>query len=48
MVMAELGFVAEQRGDAAGAVASHLEVLDLAARFTTARDFTIALPAGRA
>jgi predicted ATPase/DNA-binding SARP family transcriptional activator len=43
MVMAELGFLAEQRGDAAGAVASHLEVLDLTARFTTARDFTIAV-----
>lgn len=43
MVKAELGFVAEQRGDAAGAVASHLEVLDLTARFTTARDFTIAV-----
>jgi predicted ATPase/DNA-binding SARP family transcriptional activator len=43
MVMAELGFVAEQRGDAAGAIASHLELLDLTARFTTARDFTVAV-----
>jgi hypothetical protein len=43
MIMTELGFVAEQRGDAPGAVASHLAALDLAARLTTASDVTIAV-----
>lgn len=43
MVMAELGFVAEQRGDAEGAIASHLAALDLAEQFDTARELTIAV-----
>ncbi|MFD1531283.1 BTAD domain-containing putative transcriptional regulator [Pseudonocardia aurantiaca] len=43
MIMTELGFVAEQRGDAVGAVTAHLEALDLMARFSDARDLTIAV-----
>jgi predicted ATPase/DNA-binding SARP family transcriptional activator len=43
MILTELGFVAEQRGDAETALARHLESLDLAARFDTARGMTIAL-----
>ncbi|MEV4751540.1 BTAD domain-containing putative transcriptional regulator [Streptosporangium sp. NPDC049248] len=38
MIMSELGFVAEQRGDAAAALASHLRSIDLAARFESSRE----------
>ncbi|MER5626174.1 BTAD domain-containing putative transcriptional regulator [Streptosporangium sp. NPDC002544] len=38
MIMSELGFVAEQRGDAAAALASHLKSIDLAARFESSRE----------
>jgi predicted ATPase len=43
MILTELGFVAEQRGDAAAAIALHLEALDLASGFDSAREMTIAL-----
>ncbi|WP_432988714.1 BTAD domain-containing putative transcriptional regulator [Dactylosporangium sp. CA-233914] len=41
LVLTEFGFLAEQRGDAATALASHLESLDLAAGFDTSRDMPI-------
>ncbi|MEU4534491.1 BTAD domain-containing putative transcriptional regulator [Streptosporangium sp. NPDC023825] len=43
MIVAELGFVAEQRGDAATAVTLHLSALDLAARLGGAREMTVAV-----
>ncbi|MEU4403618.1 BTAD domain-containing putative transcriptional regulator [Streptosporangium sp. NPDC023963] len=43
MIVAELGFVAEQRGDAATAVTLHLSALDLAARLDGAREMTVAV-----
>ncbi|WP_436762889.1 BTAD domain-containing putative transcriptional regulator [Streptosporangium sp. V21-05] len=43
MVVTELGFVAEQRGDAATALTLHLSALDLVARFDGARDMPVAV-----
>ncbi|MBC6462234.1 BTAD domain-containing putative transcriptional regulator [Actinomadura sp. HBU206391] len=43
MILTELGFVAEQRGEAAVALALHLESLDLTARFAGSRDMPSAL-----
>ncbi|MEV0973501.1 BTAD domain-containing putative transcriptional regulator [Microtetraspora glauca] len=43
LVLIELGFVAEQRGDAATAFDLHREAFHLAAGFDTARDMTIVL-----
>ncbi|WP_285707663.1 BTAD domain-containing putative transcriptional regulator [Microtetraspora sp. NBRC 16547] len=43
LVLTELGFAAEQRGDAATAFELHLEALDLAAGFDTSRDMTTVL-----
>jgi predicted ATPase/DNA-binding SARP family transcriptional activator len=43
MVLAELGFVAERRGDAAAALRLHLEALDLAAQLDAPRDTAGAL-----
>ncbi|MFB9183629.1 BTAD domain-containing putative transcriptional regulator [Dactylosporangium sucinum] len=41
LILTEFGFLAEQRGDATTALASHLESLDLAAGFGTSRDMPI-------
>ncbi|WP_440071684.1 BTAD domain-containing putative transcriptional regulator [Streptosporangium sp. OZ121] len=43
MIVAELGFVAEQRGDAATALTLHLSALDLSARLGGAREMTVAV-----
>ncbi|GII03856.1 AfsR/SARP family transcriptional regulator [Planobispora takensis] len=43
MIVAELGFVAEQRGDAAGALALHLEAFDLAVRLSATRGASVVL-----
>ncbi|MFB9673955.1 BTAD domain-containing putative transcriptional regulator [Streptosporangium vulgare] len=43
MIVTELGFVAEQRGDAATALTLHLSALDLVARFDGARDMRVAV-----
>ncbi|WP_326828489.1 hypothetical protein OIE13_19420 [Streptosporangium sp. NBC_01810] len=43
MIVTELGFVAEQRGDAAAALALHLRALDLIARFDGTREMTVAV-----
>ncbi|MFD0580310.1 BTAD domain-containing putative transcriptional regulator [Dactylosporangium darangshiense] len=42
MIISELGFLAEQRGEAANALALHLESLDIAAKFDTSRGMAIA------
>ncbi|MFB9723086.1 AfsR/SARP family transcriptional regulator [Planobispora longispora] len=43
MIMTELGFAAEERGDAAAALALHLEALDLVAKMDASRDVPITL-----
>ena len=43
MIVTELGFVAEQRGDAAAALDLHLRALDLMARFDGTREMTVAV-----
>ncbi|MFF5243281.1 BTAD domain-containing putative transcriptional regulator [Streptosporangium sp. NPDC000095] len=43
MIMTELGFVAEGRGDAAAALDMHLVALDLMARFDGTREMTVAV-----
>ncbi|MGI8329191.1 BTAD domain-containing putative transcriptional regulator [Actinomadura scrupuli] len=43
MVLVELGFIAELRGDAPAATALHLEALEVTARFDTSRPMAIAL-----
>ncbi|MGJ6967740.1 BTAD domain-containing putative transcriptional regulator [Streptosporangium sp. G11] len=43
MIVTELGFVAEQRGDAATALTLHLSALDLAARLDGTREMTVAV-----
>ncbi|MER5646843.1 BTAD domain-containing putative transcriptional regulator [Streptosporangium sp. NPDC002524] len=43
MIVTELGFVAEQRGDAATALTLHLSALDLVARIGGARDMPVAV-----
>ncbi|GIH95864.1 BTAD domain-containing putative transcriptional regulator [Planobispora siamensis] len=43
MIVSELGFVAEQRGDAAGSLALHLEAFDLAVRLGTPRGTSVIL-----
>ncbi|WP_068928032.1 AfsR/SARP family transcriptional regulator [Planobispora rosea] len=43
MIMTELGFAAEGRGDAAAALGLHLEALDLVAKMDASRDMPITL-----